>query len=79
METIGDRAFEQCTSLTSIEISNSVTSIGGRAFDSCSSLTSITYNGTVEKWNSVEKGYYWNNNVPAKDVVCTDGKVSLTN
>ena len=39
---IADCAFENCSSLISITIPNSVTSIGDYAFDGCSSLTSIT-------------------------------------
>jgi hypothetical protein len=39
---IGSDAFENCTSLTSITIPNSVTSIGNFAFENCSSLTAIT-------------------------------------
>ena len=38
---IGDYAFNDCTSLTSIEIPDSITSIGNRAFGDCESLTSI--------------------------------------
>jgi hypothetical protein len=40
--SIGDEAFFECTSLTSITIPDRVTSIGGAAFFSCASLTSIT-------------------------------------
>jgi hypothetical protein len=49
---IGLHAFEGCTSLTSIEIPNSVINIENEAFDGCTSLTSvkignsITYIGT---------------------------------
>ena len=39
--SIGDYAFQNCSSLTSIEIPSSVTSIGGSVFWNCSSLTSI--------------------------------------
>ena len=44
--SIGDNAFENCTSLTSIEIPNSVTSIGIEAFRD-SSLTSIELSNSV--------------------------------
>ncbi|MDB4761249.1 leucine-rich repeat domain-containing protein [Akkermansiaceae bacterium] len=40
--SIGERAFYNCTSLTSITIPDGVTSIGRSAFDSCTNLTSIT-------------------------------------
>ena len=38
---IGDGAFSDCTSLTSITIPNGVTSIGWNAFSDCTSLTSV--------------------------------------
>ena len=44
---IGERAFSECTSLTSIVIPNSVTTIGDRAFAWCSSLTSVTIPNSV--------------------------------
>ena len=45
--TIGDGAFQNCGSLTSITIPNSVTSIGNSAFTSCFGLTSITIPDSV--------------------------------
>ena len=41
------RAFRGCTSLTSVEIPNSVISIGGGAFYGCTGLTSITIPNSV--------------------------------
>ena len=38
---IGDYAFQYCTSLTSVNIPDSVTTIGGYAFRDCGSLTSV--------------------------------------
>jgi hypothetical protein len=45
--TIGNSAFYNCTSLTSVNIPSSVTSIGNSAFCLCSSLTSITIPSSV--------------------------------
>ena len=45
--SIGEWAFSECRSLTSITIPNSVTSIGSSAFDSCIGLTSITIPSSV--------------------------------
>ncbi len=51
--SIGDRAFNSCESLTSIDIPNSVTSIGFMAFDGCDGLSSVTIGNSVKsigKW-----------------------------
>ena len=45
--SIGERAFEGCTSLTGVTIPNCVTSIGINAFSDCTSLTSVTISDSV--------------------------------
>ena len=55
--SIRSRAFEDCSSLTSVTIPNSVTSIGGQAFRYCSSLTSVTIGESV---TSIGAGAFYN-------------------
>jgi hypothetical protein len=43
--SIGNDAFLNCTSLTSMTIGNGVTSIGDAAFGSCTNLTSFIFKG----------------------------------
>ena len=45
--SIGSKAFEYCSGLTSITIGNRVTTIGESAFRNCSSLSSITIPNNV--------------------------------
>ncbi|MBR4589194.1 MAG: leucine-rich repeat domain-containing protein [Bacteroidaceae bacterium] len=51
--TIGNRAFNGCTSLTSVTMPDSVTSIGNLSFLDCTGLTSITMGNSV---TSIEYG-----------------------
>ena len=51
--SIGNGAFANCTSLTSVTIPNSVTSIGGRAFSGCTSLSAITVEALNSFYSSV--------------------------
>ena len=74
--SIGNDAFAQ-TSLLSINIPASVTSIGDYAFYWCSSLTDIKFEGTVEQWNAITRGYYWKYQVPTEYVQCSDGIVPI--
>jgi hypothetical protein len=45
--SIGNYAFWECSSLTSVTIPDSVTSIGEAAFNNCSGLTSVTIGNSV--------------------------------
>ena len=47
--TIGEHAFDDCTSLTSVTIGNNVTSIGEGAFWGCTGLTSVVIPNSVTK------------------------------
>ena len=58
MRSIGDYAFEDCDSLTSVEIPDSVTSIGYEAFAYCDSLTSITVSGNNSVYKSIDGNLY---------------------
>ncbi|MDE5655266.1 MAG: leucine-rich repeat domain-containing protein [Clostridia bacterium] len=59
--SIGDCAFENCSSMTKIVIPSSLTSIGSGAFSLCSSLTIYCEaESQPSGWNS-----YWNSsNIP---------------
>ena len=74
---IGYQAFYACASLTQMALPNSLTSIGNRAFYDCIKLNNITFKGTAEQWAAVVKGTYWNYNVPASAVICTNGRVQI--
>ena len=54
--SIGERAFNECSGLTSVTIPNSVTSIGVGAFKGCNSLTSVTIGNKV---NSIGNGAFY--------------------
>jgi len=75
--SISENMFFGCEKLTMIKIGSNVTNIGDNAFYTCSYLRSITFRGTVAQWNSISKGTDWNYRVPATEVICSDGSVSL--
>ncbi|MBR5983374.1 MAG: leucine-rich repeat domain-containing protein, partial [Bacteroidales bacterium] len=54
--SIGDRAFANCSGLTTVSIPNSVRSIGTSAFSDCSGLTSATIGNSVESIG--ERAFY---------------------
>ena len=78
LEFIGDSAFEKCSSLSSIILPHSLTYIGEWAFDYCDALSMIAYEGTMEEWKEVEKGYEWFGNASAQVVVCNNGEAPIS-
>ncbi len=57
VKSIGDIAFYDCTSLTTIEIPDSVTTIGSYAFNGCTALASVTIPDSVETIGSQAFSY----------------------
>ena len=74
---LGSNALAYCDNLKSVVIGSGIDNIPYGVFEGCVSLTDITYNGTVAQWNAIELGNGWNEEVPATEVICTDGKVAL--
>ena len=56
--SVGVSAFENCSTLSSIELPGKVTSIGGDAFDSCRSLVNLSIPASVTSMSSL--GYLSN-------------------
>lgn len=75
---IGSGAFLLQLNLTSVVIPASVKSIASYVFSECDSLTDVYFAGTLEQWNNILFGDRWNSGVPATEVVCSNGTVSLT-
>ena len=75
--SIGEEAFYDCSSLTSIVLPDSVMSIEWWAFCGCKSLTDITFQGTIAQWKKITLRDSWKHNIPATVVHCTDGDVEI--
>ena len=77
IEVVNNDSFEYCTTLESVIIGESVSIIYNGAFNGCTSLNSIHFNGTTDQWKAISFGTGWNAGVPATEVVCSDGSVTL--
>ena len=73
---IADWAFCGSSTMMSITIPNSIVSIGDQAFYDCS-LAVMKYYGSLEQWNNISKGLYWNSNTGNYTVYCTDGNITM--
>lgn len=76
LEKIGSYAFCDCVSLSTIDLPKTATNICKRAFSGCSKLSNFNYAGTIEEWNRIAKGIYWNSATGEYEVRCTDGSIS---
>ena len=77
LTSIGRAVFYKCSKLKSVVIPSGTTSIGYGAFSYCWDLASITFKGNVEQWKRLTKDVVMAYDVPASEVVCSDGSVAL--
>ena len=76
-QDMGHHIFYLCTALKSVEIREGIKKLECAIFRDCQSLENISYSGTMEQWQQIELDYYWNWNVPAKQVRCSNGNVNI--
>ena len=74
---IGSQSFMGCRKLKNVVIPNSVTYIGNWAFSGCSDLSKIIFNGTIEKWNNINKEIDYLKNTAIKAIHCSDGIIHV--
>jgi hypothetical protein len=77
MIAILPRMCISCINLRNVVIPYGIKYIHNDVFNGCTSLTNIRFEGTMNEWNNITKKTDWNKNVPATEVVCSDGTVSL--
>ena len=56
--SIGQDAFDDCTSLSSVVLPNSITFVSSSSFSNCENLTDVYYNGTVLEKQNIETSSY---------------------
>ena len=75
--SIGRNVFGGCTLITNLVLSKNIDQIPLSAFLNCESLSAVNYNGTVEQWNSLSKGWYWIDDSAVTTIICSDGTVTV--
>lgn len=71
VESIGEQAFRECTSLTAVSFPDGLTSIGSGAFFYCTSLADVYY---PESLTSVGELAFYGYTLVLPKIVLSDGK-----
>ena len=77
---IGNTAFADCFVLVEIYLPQTIKTFNDNLFGSCTKLKEINFNGTMERWYSIEKKATWNslmgNSHGYVNINCIDGTIS---
>ena len=73
VKSIKDFAFEDCDTLQTISIPESVTDIGYAVFRDCTRLAYINYGGTRAEWKALVR---YDDNLGELEVHCSDGNLN---
>lgn len=76
LDTIGVCTFAGCTALRSIALPATLKRITSSAFQGCNSLTTVHYSGTLEQWEKIDGIERLWIDIPASEVICSDGSAS---
>ena len=63
--------------LTNITVSSTIKAIGAYAFYGCDKLTEIKFVGTIDQWNSIDKGTDYLKDTAVREILCSDGIASV--
>ena len=77
VKEIAEFAFYNCKDLGVITLPISVDTIASHAFSGCDNLSGLSFDGTMDKFEAIEKGEFWNSTVPATYVNCSDGHYNI--
>ena len=75
IEHIVGTSLVQNANLTSITLGRALKRIDRFALEYNDKLTHIYYEGTMEEWNAIIKGSYWDNETNLTKIVCVDGTI----
>lgn len=61
------------TTVTELYVPKSLVKFDWGAMQGCTGLTDIYYEGTMDEWRRISKGFFWDHETPDYKVHCSDG------
>ena len=75
-DNYSNKVFPGCSNLTTVTFGDNVKTIPAYAFYGFSGLKRINYQGTIDQWNAISKGYHWDQSTGSYKIYCTDGDIN---